>query len=95
MANHKGKMKANTLCWLCENSVPCPNPFRGCAWSVFGVPVQGWDAKPTIIHATRGSDSDVIDIPSYLVYNCPEFKAEVQPKEEVRCGRKKRMARCD
>ena len=36
-----------TLCWTCKHAVP--NEVCGCSWSMFGEPVEGWQATKTII----------------------------------------------
>lgn len=48
------------ICWECIHSVPnlCD---RGCPWSMFFEPVDGWDATPT---ADGG----------YLIKGCPMFR---------------------
>lgn len=63
-----------TLCWKCANAVPCDKPFRGCAWSIFGVPVTGWDAEPTVI--LGGKHGDIV-ARSYYVKACPDFENDV------------------
>ena len=53
----------NTLCWACENAVPNENG-NGCSWSECFIPVEGWNAKETVVGD---------DVPSFYVYDCPEF----------------------
>ena len=38
-----------SICWECKNAVP--DEKYGCTWSISGgkVPVEGWDAEPTVI----------------------------------------------
>lgn len=54
--------KNETLCWQCEN-------FSNCSWSR-GVPVEDWDAEPTIIKQIDGHITH-----SFCVKSCPQFIA--------------------
>lgn len=56
-----------TICWLCKHSVPNTED-RGCSWSMFGEPVEGWDATPTEIIGS------VYNERSYCVHKCPCFE---------------------
>ena len=60
-----GKHKQEEKAQLCFN---CSYATGGCSWSRQFVPVQGWDAEPTII---RDSESD--DISSFRIKSCPQF----------------------
>lgn len=44
-----------------------------CNWHKFFEPVDGWTATPTIIHEQR--DGKPFEIASYLVLDCPLYKA--------------------
>lgn len=59
--------KTATLCWRCRNAVP--EGRYGCSWSRGLDPVPGWRAVPSKVY--RGSDVD--DIISWNVRECPEF----------------------
>jgi len=54
--------KKGTLCFECENAVPCAEKGNGCEWSIAFRPVPGWKATQT------GT--------SYRVIECPRFKKE-------------------
>lgn len=56
-----------TLCWKCANAC------GGCSWSADFIPVDGWNAIPTIISANHGCGL-YADIESYIVKSCPRFK---------------------
>lgn len=56
-----------TLCWNCKHAVP--NEVYGCSWSMFGEPVEGWQATKTTIKE-KGEKA----IESYCVCKCPRFK---------------------
>ena len=71
----KYKMKANwepngknspskTICWDCQNAV------YGCSWSKHFVPVEGWDATPTMLYAKDKAHGGV---QSYEVHRCPQY----------------------
>lgn len=60
-------MKKETLCWRCQN-------FSKCSWSR-GVPVENWDADPTIVQDY--SDGVLEEIHSYCVNSCPQFKSDI------------------
>ena len=77
-----------TLCWNCKNAVPCDKPFRGCAWSIFGVPVTGWEAKPTIV---RSGKSNELILKSYDVFNCPDFEDDTHEYAKVSTKKKRKV----
>lgn len=56
-----------TLCWRCANAC------GGCSWSADFVPVDGWNAISTVIHADHGRGFEE-DVPSFIVTACPQFK---------------------
>ena len=75
MARKRKSDEENSLRWDCKNAVPNIEKLRGCSWSMFFIPVDGWDAEPTIIN--NGFDSNRMPIPparSYYVKNCPYFE---------------------
>lgn len=51
----------NQLCWDCKNAC------GGCSWSSCFKPVDGWDAKESLVKDSSG------DFYSYTVKQCPEF----------------------
>lgn len=53
-----------TLCWQCAN-------YSRCSWAD-GVPVEGWEATPTVVRDYDG------DFKSYLVRKCPLFKPDAK-----------------
>lgn len=59
-----------TICWECANAVPDRNIGRGCSWSLYGEPVEGWTAERTKIK-NRGKVAEESN--SYQVIACPEF----------------------
>lgn len=61
-------MAKETLCWNCQNA--CNS---GCSWSKNFIPVEGWEATPTISDRFTNTES-------YHVHKCPQFK-EIPPKE--------------
>ena len=60
------KLHSDTLCWGCQN-------FSKCSWSR-GVPIEGWDATPTIINEIH--NGNVVNTPSFCVHSCPQFVAD-------------------
>ena len=63
--------KAQSLCWSCQNAVPSADGRRGCEWSIFKRPVEGWTAQEswqTGIHGGR--------LRSYKVISCPKYKED-------------------
>ena len=54
-------MENEQLCYRCQNAC------GGCSWSREFQPVEGWDAKPTIING------DGEEIPSFEIKKCPMF----------------------
>lgn len=61
--------KPDTLCWSCHNA--CGR----CAWSAFGIPVEGWTATETSVKGDRGPFRTK-SIQSYIVRECPRFKED-------------------
>lgn len=66
-----GGNREATLCWICANAVPSPNPKgygykAGCEWSIYGQKVPGWDAEECHVGG--------LTKPSFLVKSCPKFK---------------------
>ena len=53
-----------TLCWDCKNAT------GSCSWSEDLKPIKGWKATPTLIKSHNG------DYPSYIIFECPEFKRD-------------------
>lgn len=71
----KKKYAEDSLCWECKNAVPNFDKLQGCSWSIFFVPVKGWDAIPTIVN--NGYDKYHVLMPptrSYHVNSCPYFE---------------------
>lgn len=71
----RGRKSKDTLCWECKNSVPNVEKLRGCSWSMFFIPVKGWEAEPRILK--HGYDENNLLIPparSYHVISCPYFE---------------------
>lgn len=56
-----------TICWLCKHSVP-DEIDRGCSWSMFFEPVEGWDATETEVIGSVYKEN------SYCVHKCPKFE---------------------
>lgn len=67
-------MEKETICWGCQN-------FSKCSWSK-GVPVEGWDATPTKFIDKYGL-SDPIEVNSFIVNSCPQFKADTKQRVSV------------
>ena len=55
----------HTICWDCEKAL------GGCSWSEKLVPVDGWEAVPTVKQQFRGEP-----LHSFCVISCPEFKRD-------------------
>jgi len=68
-----GKAHAHTLCWDCRRAA---GPAM-CSWALWGEPVPGWTATPTVLRATESETE------SYLVTDCPMFRAD---RKERRIG---------
>lgn len=60
------KFSNPTICWDCQKA------SGRCSWSRKLEPVEGWDAKPTIIKYAGSRE------PSYIVRSCPEFVADAR-----------------
>ena len=60
-----------TLCWKCEKA--CGR----CSWSADFIPVDGWDAMPTIVTADRGHSCER-ELESFIVKKCPLFNDDTQ-----------------
>lgn len=63
------EQQLGTLCWKCINAVP--KGRRGCSWSRYRLPVDGWTAKPTRFKKSEDAYTD-----SYFVTACPEFRED-------------------
>ena len=59
-----------TLCWKCVHAVP--HGERGCSWSVYKIPVDGWDAMEDVLRV-----SPKYSVISYNVKSCPQFEREI------------------
>lgn len=68
-------MEKETICWGCQN-------FSKCSWSK-GVPVENWDATPTMVLNYDGKENLHI-VESYCVNSCPQFKADAKQRTSVR-----------
>ena len=74
----------STLCWCCAKATT-----GGCSWSANFIPVEGWEATPTVIK--EGStlhideNNNIVDKPrishSFKVHKCPEFIEDCKPNE--------------
>lgn len=76
------------LCWDCART----SGF--CSWSQELKPVEGWEAKPTMIrHMSRGGceNNSLYITNSYMVTSCPLFVKDGKTKEERREQRAKLM----
>lgn len=63
-----------SLCWFCENAVPCPDTGAGCSWtSQAHTPVEGWKAERRDLNMGYKS-GDRRTEESYRVLACPDFK---------------------
>lgn len=72
------RAKISTLCWCCAKATT-----GGCSWSANFVPVEGWEATPTIIKEGLLTPSETgkyyRESHSYRVHSCPEFVEDVKP----------------
>lgn len=69
-----------TLCWTCRRATN--KPGLGCSWSrQDGIPVKGWNARPTTINCR---DNSGWDGGSYHVKECPLYLADGK-KDETGC----------
>lgn len=57
-----------TICWTCKN-------YAKCSWSR-GVPVEGWDATPTICDILIRNGEPERYIESFCVHSCPCYEDE-------------------
>lgn len=60
-----------SLCYDCDHAM-----HASCRWIRFHQPVEGWEAKETLIRCTVGSktgENGVCETQSYCVSKCPEF----------------------
>ena len=60
---------SDSLCWDCQNAVP-NKEGRGCSWSRYLRPVEGWKAKTRVISSMGNGVRPYV---SYNVRECPEF----------------------
>ena len=58
----------DSICWDCKHSVPDKIGLRGCAWSMYKMPVKGWVAEETKLKIAEGDYRT-----SYYVKECPEY----------------------
>lgn len=71
----KKRHEEDSLCWECRNAVPNIEKLCGCSWSMFFIPVKGWDAEPTIINNGMAKEGYLIPPSnSYNVKHCPYFE---------------------
>lgn len=69
------KRGEDSLCWECRNAVPNLEKLCGCSWSLFFIPVEGWDAEPTRINNGNRTDNQALPPSrSYHVFSCPYFE---------------------
>lgn len=68
--------KRETICINCENAVPNTSNGKGCSWSRWFKPVEGWKAEPTIVLGAERPDGSFEEIPSYRVDYCPMFASD-------------------
>ena len=73
----------DTLCWDCGNHfLKCE---QRCCWSEEFKPVEGWVADSTTIREKNDADSDVVDVSSFLVHECPLYiKQPYVGKKEIK-----------
>lgn len=69
------KKQPLTKCWTCQNAVP--NEDRGCSWSRYGEPVEGWTAEANEL-ISNGEHKD-----TFLVLDCPCYIKD-KPRKRVR-----------
>lgn len=75
--------KPATLCWYCEKAI------GGCCWSRYFQPVPGWKALSTVVYHSRSQKG----MKSFLVLDCPEFKADMPEEKENRRIRQRFLSR--
>lgn len=69
---------------ICQN---CANAVSGCSWARDFVPVEGWDAEPTVVHLAT-EDGRIYEDPSFLVKHCPLFQVDdVRHTKTIRTDR--------
>lgn len=69
--NHKEyNCEEKTLCERCQNA--CGR----CAWSAFGMPVNGWTATKVKLNAQHNREPLYIE--TYRVFECPLFNADAE-----------------
>lgn len=61
---------SDQLCWWCVNSVP--EHGRGCSWSKWLVPVEGWTAERSL--------KTTLPYETWRVIRCPEFVREKEKR---------------
>lgn len=74
--NKKGWREKETICWDCQN-------YSRCSWSR-GTPVKGWKATPTKYKDVYGGGNDAIIVRSFLVEECPHFKADRKQRTTIK-----------
>ena len=75
--------KPASLCWYCEKAV------SGCRWSRYFQPVPGWKALSTVLYHSKNEAG----MKSFLVLDCPEFRADIKEEPENRRKRQRFLAR--
>ena len=63
----KKKPQKSSKCWYCDKNA------TNCEWVRIYKPVKGWKAKKSKI-----SGNNCRDLPTYHVYDCPNFKKAVK-----------------
>ena len=82
MPYEKKTYEPPSICWKCKNAVP--DGKYGCSWSRRFQPVEGWDAKPTLVKNTshrKGFGS--VHFNSYRVKGCPKFIPDKKEEKRV------------
>ena len=61
---------AESICWTCSKALP----NRGCSWSDKFIPIEGWDAFPTIKKSRNAKP-----VHCWHVEKCPLYERD-KPK---------------
>jgi hypothetical protein len=67
-AGNTTKSKKDTICWECKRSTGF------CSWSEKFIPVEGWEATPTIIKIANNTGKNKATDESFIVHKCPLFE---------------------
>lgn len=59
-----------TLCWCCKHAIPDKEGTKGCEWSIYKQPVDGW--KVSQVKWYRNDDGK--SCYTYRVDDCPKFE---------------------